>query len=68
MRSVIEMAREAGLERERWNTTEQFHMFLERFAVVIREDERQQHENLNCKSVQKRLATMWGYVLPEQSK
>lgn len=30
--------------------------------------EREQYPNLNCKSVQKRLATSWGYVLPEGEK
>lgn len=31
------------------------------------EDEAQKYPNLNCKSVQKRLATSWGYVLPEEN-
>ena len=28
-------AEQAGLDRERWNTTEQFHAFLEKFAELI---------------------------------
>ena len=28
-------AEQAGLGRERWNTTEQFHAFLEKFAELI---------------------------------
>jgi hypothetical protein len=32
---ILKLAEGAGLGRERWNSTEQFHVFLERFAVLI---------------------------------
>ena len=31
------------------------------------EHDRMYEQNLNCKSVQKRLATSWGYVLPDEN-
>jgi hypothetical protein len=35
---IKELAEEAGLGRERWNSTEQFNTFLEKFAELILEE------------------------------
>ena len=32
---IKELAEQAGLGQERWNTTEQFNSFLEKFAELI---------------------------------
>ena len=32
---IRELAEQAGLGKERWNTTEQFNSFLEKFAELI---------------------------------
>jgi hypothetical protein len=33
---TLELAVEAGLGRERWNTEKQLHDFLDRFAALVR--------------------------------
>ena len=35
---IRELAEQAGMGRDRWNSTEQFNVFLEKFAVLILEE------------------------------
>ena len=32
---ILELAKQAGLGHERWNTTEQFEKFMEKFAELL---------------------------------
>ena len=67
-RQVSEMAREASLGVQ---VPDFLIPVFERFAVLVRAEVLAQPEqNLNCKSVQARLAAAWGYVKaePEQKR
>jgi hypothetical protein len=37
-KQIEELAKQAGLGQERWNTTEEFNSFLEKFAMLILQD------------------------------
>lgn len=37
-KQIEELAKQAGLGQERWNTTEEFNFFLEKFAMLILQD------------------------------
>jgi len=37
-KQIKELAEQAGLGKDRWNTTEEFNSFLEKFAMLILQD------------------------------
>lgn len=65
---VVRMAKDAGIPcfAGMYVVTEPEE--LERFAALVRAEAIAEQPNLNCPSVQARLAAVWGYVKAEPTK